>query len=232
MMFPALPSLTDRFAWLINGLCRAIGVGVAGRQVEAALAWAIWNRVRALGERFIAIAERVQAGRIVGRRRVAPPRVDGEKTAARTASKPAATLRGEFGWVRRMLPETAQFAGVLYCLLRDPDLVAVVEKAPGAARTLRPLCHLLGVQAPEFLRRRRGEIPAPAPACSAEAEATQAIREEDTPSAPSPPSAGEDANDAEATRTPSPVAPPVQPPSPPRPPPGGLAWDGRRWFWL
>jgi hypothetical protein len=51
-----------------------------------------------------------------------------------------------------MLPETGQYAGLLSYLLRDPETVALLEKAPQAGRMLRPLCHLLGVQPPEFLR--------------------------------------------------------------------------------
>jgi hypothetical protein len=52
-----------------------------------------------------------------------------------------------------MLPETGQYAGVLAFLLRDPEMAALLAKAPQAGRMLRPLCHLLGVQAPAFLRR-------------------------------------------------------------------------------
>ena len=47
----AAHTLADRFAWLFDGLCKAIGVDAHKRRMEAALAWAIWNRVRALGDR-------------------------------------------------------------------------------------------------------------------------------------------------------------------------------------
>jgi hypothetical protein len=74
-----------------------------------------------------------------------------------------------------MLPETAQFAGVIQYMLRDPDVAGLVEKAPQAGRILRRLCHLLGVNAPEFLRRASGmaeNIPATAQAVN---DATGAI---------------------------------------------------------
>jgi hypothetical protein len=50
------PSLAERIEWLIEGLCKVIGAQAPRRGVEAALAWAVWNRVRTLGERLIALA--------------------------------------------------------------------------------------------------------------------------------------------------------------------------------
>jgi hypothetical protein len=67
-MITALPSLADRFAWLFDGLCKAIGVDAQRQRMEAALAWVIWHRVRMLGDRLIALAERVRAGRLPRRR--------------------------------------------------------------------------------------------------------------------------------------------------------------------
>ena len=64
----AAQTLADRFAWLFDGLCRAIGADARRQRMEAALAWAIWNRVRMLGDRLIALAERVRAGRLPRRR--------------------------------------------------------------------------------------------------------------------------------------------------------------------
>ena len=162
-------TLADRFAWLFDGLCKAIGVDAQRQRMEAALAWAIWNRVRMLGDRLIALAERVRAGRLP-RRRVRrsgtphpdPPPQGGREREASTGPAastplaqclPAASLPREFGWVGRMLPEAAKYAGALQYLLRDPETLALLEKAPQAGRMLRPLCQLLGVQTPEFLRR-------------------------------------------------------------------------------
>jgi hypothetical protein len=107
----ASSSLTDRFAWLFEGLCKVIGVDAHTRRMEAALAWAIWNRVRLLGERLIALAERVQAGRVARKRDTsdASPRL--VRSAAQSPIKgkggcswtPTLTLprkcgRGDFLW--------------------------------------------------------------------------------------------------------------------------------------
>jgi hypothetical protein len=228
-------TLADRFAWLIDGLCKAVGVEAHKRRVEAALAWATWNRVRLLGAQFIALAVRIEAGQLPGSAARAAGRVVYKRSGRRsTEPRPAAAPRAprspqaqfnaaaglpqDFGWIRRLLPETAQYAGLLSYLLDDPEVVVLVEKAPQAKRILRPLCHLLGVKTPEFLRRR------------ARRDATPAQAPEAQPAAEVPPTA-----EVPAEPPPLPVqaAVPVPlPPQPARPPPGGLAWDGRRWIWL
>ena len=68
MHFTAANSLADRFTWLFDGLCKVIGVNAQKQRMEAALAWAIWNRVRVLGDRLVALAERVRVGRLPRRR--------------------------------------------------------------------------------------------------------------------------------------------------------------------
>jgi len=232
-MLTASPSLADRFTWLFDGLCKVIGVDAQRQRVEAALAWAIWHRVRLLGDRLIALAERVRAGRMRARIKKSPhpcpppqERERGRTAALEGVRLPTASLPREFGWVRRMLPETGQYAGLLSYLLRDPETVALLEKAPQAGRVLRPLCHLLGVQPPEFLRRGAtpapvaAEIPAPAPleASIQAADATVTSDEGVTPAAEQPApqsgrSAAEEAAVAYARR------------------PGGLYWDGTRLRW-
>ena len=155
---------------------------------------------------------------------------------ARAAAPGTVRLPREFGWVGRMLPEAAQYAGALRYLLHDPETMALLEKAPQAGRMLRPLCQLLGVRPPEFLRR--GAVVAQ------EAVAAEAARASDprlTPALTTP--GGGEGEEAEA-----PVAgeeaeqPPAAPPPPAGPSaeeaarayarrPGGLYWDGTRMRW-
>jgi hypothetical protein len=226
--------LADRIAWLIDELCRAIGRDAHQRRMEAALAWAIWIRVRLLGDRLIALAERVKGGRVRmirsggGTPRPAGPRAPRSRQGQRSA---VAGLPQDFGWIRRLLPETTQYAGVLRYLLRDPEMAALLEKAPQARRVLRPLCHLLGVKAPELPPAAGGEGDDPAPQPAAEPtgvagglapEEEAAVSVEAPPPAPAPspivqaPAWGQSTNpmpDAYYKR------------------PGGLYWDGRRWQW-
>jgi hypothetical protein len=250
-------TLADRFVWLINGLCTAIGTDARQRRMEAALAWAIWNRVRLLGDRLIALAKRAQAGRLPagavppagraagagGGGRSAEPRPAAAPRAPRSrqaqfnaaASLPTASLPREFGWIRRMLPATAQYAGVLAYLLDDPELAALVEKAPQAGRILRPLCHLLGVKAPEFLRPHAGSGVAPL----AEPEVPHAIGAPPTAEVPLEPPVAPAAAPVQATTAAPPARPPPQPSRSPAEEaalayarrPGGLYWNGTGFRW-
>jgi len=217
-MFAHSPSLADRFTWLFDGLCKVIGTDAHACRMEAALAWAVWNRVRVLGARLVALIARARAGRLVVRTRKSPhpnpppqERERGKSAEAAPAAQNRMLPRG-FGWMRRALPRTAQFAGVLSYLLRDPEVVALLEKMPQAGRILRPLCYLLGVPAPEFLRRR------------GTAEAAGEI----TPS-PTERSVIRDAGDAQGRAAPAEPRPEVTlsvepaPPPPPPPPPRPLS---------
>ncbi|MGC9270233.1 hypothetical protein [Acidiphilium sp.] len=58
-----------------------------------------------------------------------------------------------FGALRRLIqhPEITGYAMKIEALLTHPDMVALIETTPAAGRTLRPLCHLLGIQTPPNL---------------------------------------------------------------------------------
>jgi hypothetical protein len=202
-----------------------IGAQAYRRGVEAALAWAVWNRVRTLGERLIALAERVRSGRLRARSKSTPPSGALSQGEGKTAARALVKLPRGFGWIRGVVPETAQFAGVLTWLLRDPEMAALAEKSPQAGRILRPLCHLLGVKAPEFLRRQTREEmeDAPTPVGPLHGSDGDAVAGEvAAPAQPSP----------VAVETPAPASPPpAAPPVPHHLRPGGLYWDGRRWQW-
>jgi hypothetical protein len=138
-----------------------------------------------------------------------------------------------------MLPETGQYAGLLSYLLRDPETVALLEKAPQAGRMLRPLCHLLGVQAPEFLRRGSIAAPATTPVAAEAARAEAAP----PPSEPEPPKSLSLPNEMIADAPAVEVTPAAQPPPQSARElaeeaarkyaqrPGGLYFDGKRMRW-
>jgi len=247
---PAGLTLADRFAWLFDGLCKAIGAHALER--GAALAWAVWNRVRLLGERLIALAARVRSGRLprsgAARHDTSPRLVrpaaqspqngEGEERPAGGAA--AVRLPREFGWLRQALPETAQFAGVLSYLLRDPETAALLERTPEAGRVLRPLCHLLGVKRPEFLRPRYAATADPPPHLTSPPPRAERNDSRTGSAAASQEPPSTDAEKPVAAQAPAEVQAPVTPAAaqaqpapamPARPPPGGLYWDGRRWQW-
>ena len=62
--------LAGRFTWFIEGLCKAIGIDAHKRRVDAVLVLEVWNRIRRLSERFLAVLARVRAA---GCRGKSPP---------------------------------------------------------------------------------------------------------------------------------------------------------------
>ena len=186
-MFPAAPlTPDDRFAGIIDGLCRAVAASLGRNGVTGPLIILIWSRLRRTATRFARLAARVRAGRPrVARRRPASPR---------PARPRPPRLPAGFAWLPRLVPQTTAGASQLQYLLLDPEMAALIEAAPQAARILRPLCRMLGVRpTPNLLR------PRPAP-----------------PAAPSRPAAS-----GRALPPPSPSAPPPQPPGQPSAPAPG-----------
>jgi hypothetical protein len=232
MVLAAAHSLTDRFAWLFDGLCKAIGVDAHSQRMEAALAWAIWNRVRLLGDRLIALAERVRAGRLPARRKSTPrpgALPQRERETRRSVVEAVRLPRG-FGWVGRLLQEAAKYAGALQYMLRDPEMAALVEKAPQAGSMLRPLCHLLGVRPPGFLRRGgvvAQEMPTPLAVEAPAGELMEPISEPEPERLPSADAAVDPpaAEIAPATHSPPPRSAEEAALAYARRP-GGLYWDG------
>ncbi|MCX7379288.1 MAG: hypothetical protein NTY94_21365 [Alphaproteobacteria bacterium] len=65
---------------------------------------------------------------------------------------PARLPRGR-GWITRRIPEAGPSAGWLEHLLQQPHTQEFVQAAPQAGRLLRPLCHALGLDQPDWLKR-------------------------------------------------------------------------------
>ena len=145
----APPSLAaaDRFAMIVEMLCRAVAARGTDRS-RTALIVLIWGRLRRMAVRFAAVAERVRSGTLRALR-VRPTR-----QLACAGARPI--LPRGFAWLVRLVPEKAAAAGSqLQYLLNDPEMVALLAAAPRLGRILRPLCRMLGVEAPA--------LPAPAP---------------------------------------------------------------------
>ncbi len=145
------PSLPARFAVAIGSLSRGLAVSLRQDWRHAALALAAWTRLRRLLARFSALVAALEAGRLA-----APRARPGESRRARPEA-PAVRLPGGAGWLLRLAPEPDTRLGraQVESLLGDPDLQALLLRAPQAGRILRPLCHMLGIEAPAALRRPR-----------------------------------------------------------------------------
>ena len=82
-----------------------------------------------------------------------------------TPEKPRAPRKK--GWVTHTAPPCSEAGAWLSYFLQRDDLPAFLAAVPRAGRLLRPLCHMLGVAPPEFLklppRPRKPRTPKPRP---------------------------------------------------------------------
>lgn len=152
MNLVATLSATDRFALVIDGLCRAVAAQISVRSMTGALILLIWRRLRRINVRFQALAAAIRSGAHC--RAQAAPR----RAATHRASRPASPgLPREFAWLLRLVPwEAACFAGQLRVVLADPEMVALIAASPRAGSILRPLCRMLGLEAELIMPRAGG----------------------------------------------------------------------------
>jgi hypothetical protein len=71
-------------------------------------------------------------------------------------------LPNRFAWLVHLIPETERFGADVCWLLRQPEIMALINEVPQAGRFFRPLCRMFGVEPPSALH----ELPAwlrPAP---------------------------------------------------------------------
>ncbi len=136
---PAAPA--ERFALVIDGLCRAVAEAGGRRLLAGPLVILIWQRLRRLADRITALAARITAGRhrrVHSRRRPRP------------ASRRPAQRRLPHGpaWLLPLVPQAGAHASQVQHLLADPEFARLVDAAPQMRRLLRPLCRMLGVRLP------------------------------------------------------------------------------------
>ena len=150
-----------RFAATLAALCAA----VAARNIRPGkpglpgpLILAIWTRLRRIANRVAGIFARIEAGTLKPpRRRPAAPR----KPAAKPPPNGAKLPRG-VAWLLPLVPGIAFGRTQLEALLADPEMQAMLAAAPQLGRSLRPLCHMLGLRPlPPILRLPPKAPPAP-----------------------------------------------------------------------
>ena len=151
----ASPALAERFACLVEGMCRAIAARSAGIGLAVPLMLLLWSRLRRTALRFARLAAKVHAGTLP------PPRQ--RRRSPRPAQPAPPRLPRGFAWLVRRLPQAAAAASQLQHLLADPAMADLLAAAPQAGRLLRPLCRMLGVRPPPARslssgRRRAGPV--------------------------------------------------------------------------
>ena len=180
---PAPTSLSHHLAIIVGAMRGALAARCAKDRAAAPLILLAWTRLGRLAARFERLMAKVRAGRLPAapfvRRRVAavpgvfrPPGLP----------QPLQLPRG-FGWLLRLVRETAAYSGQVETLLADPEMAALLATSPQARRILRPLCHMLAIRPGPALSipRRRKPLAAPAAATAATPDSSRTVAPSATP---------------------------------------------------
>lgn len=149
-------TLPDRFAYIINSLCRAAGQGGGKSLVTGALSILIWNRLQRMAVRFAAIVAAVQAGalpqtsrrRTPSRQRVNAPSTKPDGGLSARSRDGNLRLPTAFAWLIRLVPghQMAGCRSQFIHLLWTPEILALLAAAPQLGRLLRGMCRMLGIR--------------------------------------------------------------------------------------
>jgi hypothetical protein len=146
-------TLSDRFALLIEELCRAIAARIAGERMAGLFINLISEHLRRMSAGFAALVAAVRAGTL-------PAATD----ARRPGFRPRAPRRvpHRFAWLLRLVPKIAPFGACLPDPPADPEMAALVSATPQVGRGPRLRCRRPGVRpAPGLLPTRATAAPAP-----------------------------------------------------------------------
>lgn len=178
------PDAPARFARRVAEILAALALLVAAHfRTLGPLTVPLWTRITRASRRLGRLMQRLEAGRL-------HPRVRNQK--GRRGGPRAPSLPREFGWlVHRLRHEAAMATYRFERLFDDPEMAQLLAVCPGAARILRPICHLLAVNAP-ILRPTRPERPPLAPAAPAQPapDEPEPVHVETAQTAPKPPRPG------------------------------------------
>ena len=164
-------TILEHLVAVIAVLHRAMGVHVrANRQDDSVLGLAYWHADR-IRRRFITLYTRWTNGTLKPTRNrlrptttpessLPPPPsaggAGGGPTVLETQPTPGLPIKPKAprkrGWVTQTAPPCAEAGGWLSYFLQREDMPAFLQAVLGAGRLLRPLCHMLGVQLPKYLK--------------------------------------------------------------------------------
>ena len=158
MTLIASTALGQAFAAIINGICAVVGARVAAVPPLAVVLSQVYWRIARRLSRLDRLVLQWHAGTVP---RPRPPRA-----ARPTASNPAAPrprIPDGHAMLIHLAQRTAQYRVDLEIFLDRPDTRALLRAAPQAGRILRPLCRILAVDLPAYLRAPPRPKPAPRP---------------------------------------------------------------------
>jgi hypothetical protein len=142
-----VPSVTDRFARIIDAACKAVGEA-QNRGLPGPVAGLIWSYLMRLKRRFTRLAERALAGTLQPPRPRKPPEMTGteiapEKPRRNQRRKPLIRTWG-WRWIARRAQYTDVYGGHLAMLLENPEMIRLLGLDRRFTTMLRPLAMGLG----------------------------------------------------------------------------------------
>ena len=129
----------------LSAVLRALRGEVGGWHLRGMLSHVVmmllYRRLGQITTKIERLVARFQAGRL-------RLRVSGTRAGARRGGKTGARVwPGRFGWlVRAAAYQAAGYGCQLRHVLEQPEMVALLQAAPQAARILRPVCRMLAIE--------------------------------------------------------------------------------------
>ncbi len=148
---PGLPvDMAAAVLWFMAKLLRLMGWRLVGHRHQR-FAVEMHHYLNRATQRFLRVLARAAAGEVF---RVRASRA-GEVRQARAT--PRVRLPMEFAWVARLGEDVRMAAAMIGHHLNRTEVSALIAGCPQAQRVLRPMCHVLGIDAPcvaKLVRRR------------------------------------------------------------------------------
>ncbi len=146
--------LADRFTAIAHMLRKTLGAPDYAR-FDLSLKWAIWHRLSRLSLRFRALA--------LNPRQIRRRKHSAKSTSASTPNR--RELPRQQGWLLQTFPghQIPYVRGHLIRFLEDPDIISLHTENPRVGRVLRPICHMLAIPLPDYLKLERKPRPKPEP---------------------------------------------------------------------
>ena len=157
--------VADRFSYLVKGLLTDVVPAVRTGWVAVPLIKLLWWRLRRMTAKFTTIMAQFHAGTLP------PPRpARAHPAPAGPAAEPdppsgqqpthrprSLELPRRVGWINQVIPGACAsvWRHELEAMLADPKLAASVAGAPQLGGVLRPMCRLMAVKPPPWLRLPR-----------------------------------------------------------------------------
>ena len=154
---PVTTALCQGLAAALSGLRATVANHIARAWHLEPLLALIYHRLTRMALRLDRLTQRWQAGTLPRPRHAPRPAAEARP---RLKVPPIYVPQGH-AWLIRHVQPTAQYTPQLEHFLADPQTRALVAAAPQAGRLLRPLCRMLAIAPPDWLRLPPRPKPAP-----------------------------------------------------------------------